>query len=72
MSIKLVADGGEITVGARVAVYTYGVFNVVLPEGRELAQDDYTDDGYTNGYVYRPPGTCLLYTSDAADDCCRV
>lgn len=54
MSIKLVADGGEITVGARVAVYTYGAFNVVLPEGRELAQDDYTDDGYTNGYVYRP------------------
>ena len=54
MSIKLVADGGEITVGARVAVYTYGAFNVVLPEGRELAQDDYTDDRYTNGYVYRP------------------
>ena len=54
MSIKLVADGGEITVGARVAVYTYGAFNVALPEGRELAQDDYTDDRYTNGYVYRP------------------
>ena len=54
MSIKLVADGGEITVGARVAVYTYGAFNVVLPEGRELAVDEYTDDGYTNGYVYRP------------------
>lgn len=66
MSIKLVADGGEITVGARVAVYTYGAFNVVLPEGRELAQDDYTDDGYTNGYVYRPPGTEKLGRFDIA------
>lgn len=66
MSIKLVADGGEITVGARVAVYTYGAFNVVLPEGRELAQDDYTDDGYTNGYVYRPPGTGSLGRFDIA------
>ncbi|MDK7179969.1 hypothetical protein QP446_04195 [Corynebacterium riegelii] len=66
MSIKLVADGGEITVGARVAVYTYGAFNVVLPEGRELAQDGYTDDGYTNGYVYRPPGTEKLGRFDIA------
>lgn len=66
MSIKLVADGGEITVGARVAVYTYGAFNVVLPEGRELAQDDYTDDGYTNGYVYRPKGTEQLGRFDIA------
>lgn len=66
MSIKLVADGGEITVGARVAVYTYGAFNVVLPEGRELAQDDYADDKYTNGYVYRPPGIDKLGRFDIA------
>ena len=66
MSIKLVADGGEITVGARVAVYTYGAFNVVLPEGRELDTDDYTDDGYTNGYVYRPKGTDQLGRFDIA------
>lgn len=66
MSIKLVADGGEITVGARVAVYTYGAFNVVLPEGRELAQDDYTDDKYTNGYAYRPQGTDKLGRFDIA------
>ena len=66
MSIKLVADGGEITVGARVAVYAYGAFNVVLPEGRELAQDDYADDKYTNGYVYRPPGTDKLGRFDIA------
>ena len=56
MSVKLVADGGEITVGARVAVYVYGAFNVVLPEGKELAKDEYKDDGYTDGYVYRPKG----------------
>lgn len=66
MSIKLVADGGEITVGARVAVYTYGAFNVVLPEGRELAADEYTDDGYTNGYVYRPKGAENLGRFDVA------
>ena len=66
MSIKLVADGGEITVGARVAVYTYGAFNVVLPEGRELAKDDYTDDKYTNGYVYRPKAAEKLGRFDIA------
>ncbi len=55
MSVNLRADGGEITIGARTAVYTYGAFNVILPQGKQLAEDDYTDDGYTNGYVYKPP-----------------
>ena len=55
MSVNLTADGGEITIGARTAVYTYGAFNVILPQGKQLAEDDYTDDGYTNGYVYKPP-----------------
>jgi|GEM_PF-3317460 len=66
MSVKLVADGGEITVGARVAVYTYGVFNVVLPQGKELATDEYTDDGYKDGYVYRPRGVDKLGRFDIA------
>lgn len=66
MSVKLVADGGEITVGARVAVYTYGAFNVVLPEGKELAQDEYLDDGYKDGYVYRPKGVERLGRFDIA------
>ncbi|WP_276922419.1 hypothetical protein [Corynebacterium pyruviciproducens] len=66
MSVKLVADGGEITVGARVAVYTYGAFNVVLPQGKELATDEYTDDGYKDGYVYRPKGAEKLGRFDIA------
>lgn len=66
MSVKLVADGGEITVGARVAVYTYGAFNVVLPEGKQLDTDEYTDDGYKDGYVFRPKGADKLGRFDIA------
>lgn len=54
MSVTFFADSGEIMVGARVACYTYGRHNVILPEGKELAIDDY-DTGYSDGYIYRPP-----------------
>ncbi|WOT02575.1 hypothetical protein [Corynebacterium pyruviciproducens] len=66
MSVNLRADGGEITIGARTAVYTYGAFNVILPQGKQLAEDDYTDDGYTNGYVYKPAGAEKLGRFDVA------
>lgn len=54
MSVTFFADAGQIMVGARVACYTFGRFNVTLPEGKELATDEY-DEGYTDGYLYRPP-----------------
>ena len=66
MSVNLRADGGEITIGARTAVYTYGAFNVILPQGKQLAEDDYTDDWYTNGYVYKPAGAENLGRFDVA------
>lgn len=66
MSVNLRADGGEITIGARTAVYTYGAFNVILPQGKQLAEDDYTDAGYTNGYVYKPAGAENLGRFDVA------
>ena len=66
MSVNLRADGGEITIGARTAVYTYGAFNVILPQGKQLAEDDYTDAGYTNGYVYKPAGAEKLGRFDVA------
>ncbi|MGV3071114.1 hypothetical protein ACEE90_01500, partial [Corynebacterium phoceense] len=54
MTVTLYADQGELMVGARTACYVYGEFRVELPEGKDLAADDY-DTGYSDGYVYRPP-----------------
>ncbi|MDO4630883.1 MAG: hypothetical protein Q4A82_01120 [Corynebacterium sp.] len=50
--VLLIADGGEMTVGRRTAVYTYGSFDVRLPEGREQANGQ--DERIQNGYIYRP------------------
>lgn len=49
--IVLVADGGDITVGRRAATYTYGTFQVTLPDGVDQVP---TDDRLQDGYIYRP------------------
>lgn len=51
MRPTLIADGGEMAVGRRTSTYTYGVFQVDIPEGREQAQQD---DRLQEGYIYRP------------------
>lgn len=56
MTVTLVADGGQMTVGRSTATYTYGSFQVVLPEGREQQEED---NRLQNGYISRPPGAAL-------------
>lgn len=57
MSVKdhvvLSSDGGSVTMGRRLAFYSYGKFDVVIPEGREQQVDD---DRIQNGYIARNPG----------------
>lgn len=48
----LVSDGGVMTVGRRTANYTYGAFEVTLPEG--VQQGDPEDDRIVDAYIYRP------------------
>ena len=50
--VVLVADGGDITAGRRVATFVFGEFNVILPEGMERAEEP--DSRIKNGYIYRP------------------
>lgn len=45
------SDGGDLTVGRRIASYVYGDFRVVVPEGREQQE---TDDRLKNGYIAKP------------------
>lgn len=49
--VVLVADGGDMTVGRQTAVYTYGNFQVILPDDRE---QEAGDDRLQEGYVSRP------------------
>lgn len=48
----LISDGGSMTVGRRTANYTWGAFEVTLPEG--LEQQEPVDDRLQDGYIYRP------------------
>ena len=50
--VVLVADGGDITAGRRVATFVFGEFNVILPEGMERAEEP--DSRIKDGYIYRP------------------
>lgn len=60
MSVKdhvvLSSDGGSVTMGRRLAFYSYGKFDVVIPEGREQQVDD---DRIQNGYIARNPGAAM-------------
>ena len=49
--ITLISDGGSMTVGRRTASFTWGSFDVVLPDGTEQEQDD---GRIVDGYIYRP------------------
>lgn len=53
MRVVLVADGGSMTVGRQTSTYTYGVFQVDIPEDRQQVQQD---DRLQEGYIYRPDG----------------
>ena len=48
---RLISDGGSMTVGRRVASYTYGQFSVKLKDELEQQQ---ADERIIDGYVYRP------------------
>ncbi|WP_048378906.1 hypothetical protein [Corynebacterium renale] len=41
MTPTLYADKGEVTVAPQKATYIYGAFNVQIPEGKKLAEQDY-------------------------------
>ena len=49
--VTLISDGGTMTVGRRTASYTWGSFDVVLPDGTEQQEDD---GRLVDGYIYRP------------------
>ncbi|MCK2199203.1 hypothetical protein [Corynebacterium callunae] len=49
--VTLISDGGTMTVGRRTANYTWGSFDVVLPDGTEQEEDD---GRIVDGYIYRP------------------
>lgn len=51
--VVLSSDGGSVTMGRRLAFYSYGKFDVVIPEGREQQVDD---GRIQNGYIARNPG----------------
>lgn len=51
--VELAVDGGGVTVARRLAYYSYGKFEVVLPEGREQVE---LDDRIQNAYISRSPG----------------
>lgn len=51
--VVLSSDGGSVTMGRRLAFYSYGRFEVVIPEGREQQVED---DRIQNGYIARNPG----------------
>ncbi|MCQ9345853.1 hypothetical protein [Corynebacterium phoceense] len=55
-NIVLVADGGSVTIGRRLAFYSYGKFDVIIPDDREQQE---TDDRIENGYIARNPGTVM-------------
>ena len=48
--VVLLADAGDVTVARRTAFYTYGKFEVILPEGREQQE---TDNRIQDGYIAR-------------------
>ena len=50
-------------VAAAIAIMAFVRYLIPMPEARQLAK-------VAAGFA--PVGICLLYTSDAADDCCRV
>lgn len=49
--VTLISDGGTMTVGRRTASFTWGSFDVVLPDGTEQQEDD---GRLVDGYIYRP------------------
>lgn len=48
--VLLLAESGDVTVARRTAFYTYGKFDVILPEGQEQEE---TDSRLTDGYIAR-------------------
>lgn len=51
MTPTLYADKGEVTVAPQKATYIYGAFNVQIPEGKKLAEQDYR---FKDAYIYQP------------------
>lgn len=51
--VVLSSDGGSVTMGRRLAFYSYGKFDVVIPDGRE---QQVNDERIQNGYIARNPG----------------
>lgn len=51
--VELAVDGGGVTVARRLAYYSYGKFDVVLPEDREQVE---FDDRIQNAYISCSPG----------------
>lgn len=47
----LISDGGSMTIGRRTASWTYGSFEVTLPEGDQQPDDD---GRLADAYIYRP------------------
>ena len=69
-------NGGDaVAVAHRVA---YIVAMGIAGDGAVIARGDDAvisideDAAYEGAIASRTTGDCLLYTSDAADDCCRV
>ncbi|MFW9239236.1 hypothetical protein [Corynebacterium striatum] len=54
--VELAVDGGGVTVARRLAYYSYGKFDVVLPEDREQVE---FDDRIQNAYISRSPGASM-------------
>lgn len=55
--VVLYADGGDMTVGRRSTVYTYGNFQVIIPDDREQEEgDDRLQEGYISRPTERPTG----------------
>lgn len=48
---RLISDGGGVIVGRRTASWTWGQFEVTLPEGDSQVEQD---QRIADGYVYRP------------------
>lgn len=52
--VRLLADGGDVTVGRRVSSFIYGVMNVTLADG--VVGEDQDKTGLEQGYIVRADG----------------
>lgn len=52
--VRLLADGGDITVGRRVSTFIYGVMNVTLADG--VVGEEPEKTGLEEGYIVRADG----------------